>query len=1369
MKTMQQKNMWKAAIAVAVALAFVLPGSAAFANMETIGITSKSEKIENTVLNENIDGEPFPPLYHHYFYGAIRVNGSPAPIGTKVNARGPSPIQNGTNNPRYTTQVGYYGIPDPKLDCAGVNAPDGLIITFWINDQPSGEFYVFKRFGTTMLNLTIGENDPPYVPSNPYPADGLTGLPLNITLSWTGGDPDGDPVTYDVYFGNTTQPPQVAWNQSGTTYYPGVLEQKTLYCWKIVAWDNQSASTIGPTWRFMTFGPSAVAFVDDDRPPEWYDHWHVHTIQEGIDNCSTSEFDTVYVYPGLYREHVTVNKQVMMSGVSNETVIIDGGGTGTVVSVLKSMINISGFTMMNGTDGILFSNAIPYVHNVTIRDCNVFGNTRTGIDISRSTDCHVINCSVHDNVNIVGLTTVGIGIYLLACDRCEVIGCTVYNNSGSNVPGTPSPLYSGVGIYLAAATSCTLQNNIIYGNQYNFRTVGNNVVYYETHNIDTSNTVNGKPIYYIINENDRVIDGEVTNIGTIVLVRCDNVTVKNVETSNSGSGIQLIGTWNSTIMDCTFSDNVYGAWFYVRSAYNRIMNCSLFGNNNVEGIGVRTQDDSSFNEVINCTIYDNYQLGYWSQGTLNNSIIGCNIYNNGLAGLSLYYGGIRFDYKTDHNLVEDCRVYNNWVGINTYSYCIGQTIKNSEIYNNHKSGLYIGGPQHSIVNCDFYNNTEYGIYITGSLADSSVIHHNNFGNNYIKNAYDSRTNQWDNGTVGNYWDDYTGIDANGDGIGDTPYNISGKTIPNQDHYPLMLPLDNIPPVITDVNATPEVQNTTLPVNITCTVTDNWDLIDTVKINISGPEGFTLEATMNEGSYYYENIYMTMGVYFYYIWANDTSGNIAVSDTYSFVIIEFDQPTSAVNPLPLWKKTIPFAITATAYDNTGVANVTLWSRYSSTGTTWTNWTFYGTDEDAPWSWSFTGSDGYYQFYSIAIDDYGNIEDTPSAYDASTGVDTTKPVTTIGLTGTMGGNNWYTSIVTVTLSATDTLSGIESIWYQIDAGYWQLYSVPFTVNNEGQHTVSYYSFDYAGNIEIIDSVLLKIDRTAPTTSPALEGVIGSDGWYITNVTVTLSANDATSGVNITKYKLNDGNWILYTNPFIVETDGNYTLYYYSVDVAGNTEATKQAVFRIQHDVTPPVTTPEFIGDLGDNDWFVSSPVIVIFNAEDDSAGVDFTMYKLDAGVWTTYTGAFLVTGDGEHTLYYYSVDKVGNREENNSTPLKIDQTMPTINLTMEKTGLKKWLLTATVSDETSGVNRVEFYLDGEYLGQATETPYEYECTQRGTAQAIVFDNAGNSRWSDEIPVSFDLVNSQSATDNQVVSGSQSLTQNVVLTTLQRLLNL
>jgi hypothetical protein len=95
-------------------------------------------------------------------------------------------------------------------------------------------------------------NYPPYQPSDPHPENGSTGVTINTYLSWTGGDPDDDPVTYDVYFGLINPPPLVSANQTGTSYDLFTLEYNTTYLWKIVAWDNSSETNQSPLWTFTT-------------------------------------------------------------------------------------------------------------------------------------------------------------------------------------------------------------------------------------------------------------------------------------------------------------------------------------------------------------------------------------------------------------------------------------------------------------------------------------------------------------------------------------------------------------------------------------------------------------------------------------------------------------------------------------------------------------------------------------------------------------------------------------------------------------------------------------------------------------------------------------------------------------------------------------------------------------------------------------------------------------------------------------------------------------------------------------------------------------------------------------------------------------
>lgn len=103
----------------------------------------------------------------------------------------------------------------------------------------------------TLSNCFLS-NNPPYVPSNPKPSGpNISVCPPN--LSWTGGDPDGDNVTYDVYFGKDF-PPELIAEDIDTTWYQTLflLEFSTMYYWTIVAEDEHGLTTHGPNWTFTT-------------------------------------------------------------------------------------------------------------------------------------------------------------------------------------------------------------------------------------------------------------------------------------------------------------------------------------------------------------------------------------------------------------------------------------------------------------------------------------------------------------------------------------------------------------------------------------------------------------------------------------------------------------------------------------------------------------------------------------------------------------------------------------------------------------------------------------------------------------------------------------------------------------------------------------------------------------------------------------------------------------------------------------------------------------------------------------------------------------------------------------------------------------
>ncbi|MEM2891803.1 MAG: hypothetical protein QXJ32_04790 [Thermoplasmata archaeon] len=155
----------------------------------------------------------------------------------------------------------------------------------------------------------------------------------------------------------------------------------------------------------------------------------------------------------------------------------------------------------------------------------------------------------------------------------------------------------------------------------------------------------------------------------------------------------------------------------------------------------------------------------------------------------------------------------------------------------------------------------------------------------------------------------------------------------------------------------------------------------------------------------------------------------------------------------------------------------------------------------------------------------------------------PVTAASISGTAGSAGWYKSSVDVTLWATAGTYGVDRTEYTIDGGAWQVYSSPFQVAGDGTHSIEYRSVDVAGHTEETKILQVRIDTVAPVTQGE---VSGANVW--------LNATDATSGLGQTYYRVDGGGWAVYSGMIAVSGAGSHTVEFYSVDVAGNTEAVK-----------------------------------------------------------------------------------------------------------------------------------------------------------------------------------------------------------------------
>src|SRR5881409_130472 len=339
-------------------------------------------------------------------------------------------------------------------------------------------------------------------------------------------------------------------------------------------------------------------------------------------------------------------------------------------------------------------------------------------------------------------------------------------------------------------------------------------------------------------------------------------------------------------------------------------------------------------------------------------------------------------------------------------------------------------------------------------------------------------------------------------------------------------------------------------------------------------------------------------------------------------------------------------------------------------------------------------------------------TPSTYTVSPGStsDITPPVTTYSASGSSGANSWYTSSVTVTLTATEDSSGIAAIHFRTDGGAWQSYASPFTVQSDGSHAIDYYSTDSSGNNEAPRTVAVKIDSTAPSSSVALAATLAVDGSYISSVDVTLTSTDATSGIQSSEYRVDGGAWRSYASVFPVSGNGTHTLEYHATDVASNVETSKSSVVRISgSSFGPPVTVLQVTGSAGMNGWYISF-VNVTLTATSPSGTAIFTMYSVDGSGWTQYAQRFILP-EGRHTFDYQSWDTAGFVEPKASTSIDVDLTPPTLG--GSPSGVQTTpdvTISWTGSDIAAGIARYEVSIDG------------------GPTQSVGMTTSLNRRWSD-----------------------------------------
>lgn len=354
----------------------------------------------------------------------------------------------------------------------------------------------------------------------------------------------------------------------------------------------------------------------------------------------------------------------------------------------------------------------------------------------------------------------------------------------------------------------------------------------------------------------------------------------------------------------------------------------------------------------------------------------------------------------------------------------------------------------------------------------------------------------------------------------------------------------------------------------------------------------------------------------------------------------------------------------------------------------------------------------------------------------------PVTSLSLTGapmySSQGKVYYGKNLTLSLRATDEMSGVKEILYSLNGADYIPYRFSLPVNKEGDHIYRYYSADNVGNVEVFKQTSFVVDVTPPKSYYKIVGIT-EDKVISLTTQINLSAEDSLSGVAGIYYAFDDNPFKqAYGNISIADLEnGEHKLSFYSVDNVKNEEVKQSITFYL--DRTAPIMSADILGDkfIVEDKVYFSGRTKVKLTAIDNRAGIEEVRYSINGGEFVLYSEPFyLPNKSGEYIIQYYATDKVGNNTGENKTThssgvVYVDLTGPVISNTFEGQTFRNGDVTyisskvanrITATDSESGVQKLAYIING-----SEEQPYikPFALHEYGLQNviAVAYDNVNN----------------------------------------------
>ena len=284
---------------------------------------------------------------------------------------------------------------------------------------------------------------------------------------------------------------------------------------------------------------------------------------------------------------------------------------------------------------------------------------------------------------------------------------------------------------------------------------------------------------------------------------------------------------------------------------------------------------------------------------------------------------------------------------------------------------------------------------------------------------------------------------------------------------------------------------------------------------------------------------------------------------------------------------------------------------------------------------------------------------------------------------GSNGWCRN-ASLDLSANEPIP-TKKITVIESSGYGSLCSINAASGNcswsppEGDLSTNVWAVSSFGDTSLKQAATWKLDQTAPALSISVPAEDGSNGWFVSAPTLTLSSNDAVSGVSSAVFDTGGASQI-------VSANGVSTIGASATDGAGNL-ATRSVV--VKKDSELPAVAVTLAPD-GQNGWYVTHPTLSA-SASDGYSGVATAQVTLNAGAWQSSVNA----SDGVSTITGRAIDYAGNVATTGNQTVKVDTAAPSLSLAGASSSgwyTSDVTITASASDALSGLFSTEYRVDG-----------------------------------------------------------------------------